>query len=159
MSELMFTSCDPVRLFQRHEVILQAGQAQIYHAPKANAGEPMEHMKPLTRAVIGHAYAMGGWLAAPYDLFIGAGIPRYFGKPEDFADLYGFIRANARYLDGFERAALRRGNPLASRANRRLLGAIPKPADRVRNAKRICRVSNPENRSVCVAAGPAARTW
>jgi hypothetical protein len=105
MSELMFTSCDPVRLFQRHEVILQAGKAQIYHAPKANAGEPMAHMKPLTRAVIGYAYAMGGWLAAPYDLFIGAGIPRYFGKPEDFADLYGFIRANAQYLDGFERAA------------------------------------------------------
>jgi hypothetical protein len=65
----------------------------------------MAHMKPLTRAVIGYAYAMGGWLAAPYDLFIDAGIPRYFGKPEDFADLYGFIRANARYLDGFERAA------------------------------------------------------
>jgi hypothetical protein len=105
ISELMFTSCDPVRLFQRHEVILQAGKAQIYHAPKANAGEPMEHMKPLTRAMIGHAYAMGGWLAAPYDLFIGAGIPRYFGKPQDYADLYGFIRTNAKYLDGFERAA------------------------------------------------------
>jgi hypothetical protein len=105
MSELMFTSCDPVRLFQRHEVILQAGKALICHPPKANSAEPMEYMKPLTRAVIGHAYAMGGWLAAPYDLFIGTGIPRYFGKPEDYADLYGFIRANAEYLDGFERAA------------------------------------------------------
>ncbi len=108
MSELMFTSCDPVRLFRRHEVILKAGKAQIYHAPKANAGEPMEHMKPLTRAMIGYAYATGGWLAAPYDLFIGAGIPRYFGKPADYADLYGFIRANARYLDGFRTRCLRR---------------------------------------------------
>ena len=105
MSELMFASCDPVRLFQRHEAILQAGKALICHPPKANSGEPMEYMKPLTRAVIGYAYAMGGWLAAPYDLFIGAGIPRYFGKPEDYADLYGFIRANAKYLDGLERAA------------------------------------------------------
>ena len=105
MSELMFASCDPVRLFQRHEAILQAGKALIYHPPKANSGEPMEYMKPLTRAVIGYTYAMGGWLAAPYDLFIGAGIPRYFGKPEDYADLYGFIRANTKYLDGLERAA------------------------------------------------------
>jgi hypothetical protein len=105
ISELMFASCDPVRLFQRQDVVLAGGKAQSYHAPKAHAGEPMAYMKPLSRSVIGLAYALGGWMAAPYDLFIGADIPRHFGRPADYADLYGFIRANAAYLDGFERAA------------------------------------------------------
>ena len=32
--------------------------------------------------------------------------PRYFGTPEQYADLYGFIRAGAEYLDGYEDAAV-----------------------------------------------------
>jgi hypothetical protein len=113
----MFISSDPVRLFERHEKVMQAGRAQIYHAPKPHSREPLEYMKPLTRSVIGYAYAMGAWVAAPYDLFVGpadvaepglvveSGAARYFGQPKDYADLYGFIRANAEYLDGYERAA------------------------------------------------------
>jgi hypothetical protein len=105
ISELMFASCDPVRLFERHDVVMAAGKAQSYHAPKAHAGESMDYMKPLCRSVIGFSYAMGAWMAAPYDLFRGADLPRYFGEPCDYADLYGFIRANAELLDGYERAA------------------------------------------------------
>jgi hypothetical protein len=33
------------------------------------------------------------------------GAPRYFGEPEEYADLYGFARASAAYLDGYEDAA------------------------------------------------------
>jgi hypothetical protein len=40
----------------------------------------------------------------PYDVYNGDK-PRIFGKPEEYADLYGFVRANAALLDGFEDAA------------------------------------------------------
>jgi hypothetical protein len=33
-------------------------------------------------------------------------IPRYFGTPQQYADLFGFIHANARYLDGHAEAAV-----------------------------------------------------
>ena len=31
---------------------------------------------------------------------------RYFGRPEDFADLYGFVRNNAGLFDGYEEAVV-----------------------------------------------------
>jgi hypothetical protein len=40
----------------------------------------------------------------PWDVYMPRDAPRYFGQPEQYADLFGFIRANARYLDGYEQA-------------------------------------------------------
>ena len=59
-----------------------------------------------TRAAIGLAYACGTQIIVPWDVYIATGVPRYFGKPEEYADLYGFARASARYLDGYEDAAV-----------------------------------------------------
>ena len=59
----------------------------------------------LTRRVIATAYACGGHILAPYDVYH-ENHPRIFGKPEEYADLYGFVRANAKYLDGYEDAAV-----------------------------------------------------
>lgn len=59
-----------------------------------------------TRAAIGVAYACGTQIIVPWDVYIATGKPRYFGKPEEYADLYGFARAAARYLDGYEDAAV-----------------------------------------------------
>jgi hypothetical protein len=41
----------------------------------------------------------------PWDQFGGVNKLRVFSRPEDLADLYGFVRANAPYLDGYEDAA------------------------------------------------------
>lgn len=59
-----------------------------------------------TRAVIALAYACGTQVLVPWDVYIATGAPRYFGKPEEYADLYGFARAAAGYLDGYEDAAV-----------------------------------------------------
>ncbi|MDQ3814481.1 MAG: hypothetical protein M3347_11080 [Armatimonadota bacterium] len=57
-----------------------------------------------TRRVIATAYALGSHVVVPWDVYI-KGAKRYFGRPEDFADLYGFVRGIAGYLDGYEEVA------------------------------------------------------
>lgn len=62
--------------------------------------------KPLTRRFIALAYALGSHAIVPWDVYIHSDSPREFGAPEDYADLYGFVRANAALLDGYEDAAV-----------------------------------------------------
>ncbi len=62
-----------------------------------------------TRQVIALSYACGMHLLVPYDVYLrstATGAERYFGRPENYADLYGFIRAVSTYLDGYEDAAI-----------------------------------------------------
>lgn len=59
-----------------------------------------------TRRYIAQSYAFGQHTIAPWDVFTGAKSPRVFGDPADSADLYGFVRANAALLDGYEEAAV-----------------------------------------------------
>lgn len=61
---------------------------------------------PETRRTIALSYACGSHIIVPWDVYMpGPGAPRYFGKPEDYADLYGLVRHCAAYLDGYEDAA------------------------------------------------------
>ncbi len=62
--------------------------------------------KPLTRRFIAICYALGSQMIVPWDVFLPSGGRRYYGKPEEYADLYGFVRANAEYLDGYQEAAV-----------------------------------------------------
>ena len=55
------------------------------------------------------------------------------GKPEEYADLYGFVRANAEYLDGYEEAAVA-GPGLTRRSLRRLAAATRSIRDTMRTA-------------------------
>ncbi len=86
-------------------------RAQIITAP----GKPMEDkdivwFQALTRRHISTCYAQGMHAIAPFDRFDcappGAGdevqSTRFFGKPENYADLYGFARGIAIYLDDYE---------------------------------------------------------
>ena len=68
-----------------------------------------------TRRVIAQSYAFGCHTIAPWDVFTGANSPRVFGDPADAADLYGFVRANAALLDGYEEAAVTGAGPEDSR--------------------------------------------
>ena len=56
------------------------------------------------RRAIAACYANGLRFLVPWDQFTGKDKPRYFAKPEELADLYGFVRANAMLLDGYEHA-------------------------------------------------------
>ena len=58
----------------------------------------------LVEKVIATVYACGGNPLVPWDVWMGSGKDRYYGKPEDFAPLFGFARAIEPWLDGYEDA-------------------------------------------------------
>ncbi|RMG84686.1 MAG: hypothetical protein D6714_07410, partial [Bacteroidetes bacterium] len=58
----------------------------------------------LIQKVLASTYASGGNLLVPWDVWQGGGKPRYFGAPADFAPWYGFVRAAAPWLKGYEDA-------------------------------------------------------
>ncbi|MCR9289236.1 MAG: hypothetical protein NXI23_17830 [Bacteroidetes bacterium] len=58
----------------------------------------------LIQKVLASTYASGGNLLVPWDVWQGGGKPRYFGKEEDFAHYYDFVRQNEKYFDGYEDA-------------------------------------------------------
>ncbi|MBS3764014.1 MAG: hypothetical protein KGZ25_12010 [Planctomycetes bacterium] len=59
----------------------------------------------LNRRVIATSYACGAHTIVPWDVYTGSESPRLYGRPEDYADLYGFVRANAPLLNGYVEAA------------------------------------------------------
>ena len=62
-----------------------------------------------TRRATAAAYALGHLPLVPWDIYMGSdatGIqPRYFGKPEEYGDLYRFVKDNAELLNGYETPA------------------------------------------------------
>jgi hypothetical protein len=50
-------------------------------------------------------YALGDTPRVPYDIYIGAGLDRYFGTVADYGYLFSFVRANAQYFDDYEEIA------------------------------------------------------
>jgi len=56
-----------------------------------------------TRKTIATAYALGGLIEMPWDTFL-PDAQRYFGKPENYADLTAFVRGMAPHLDGHAEA-------------------------------------------------------
>jgi hypothetical protein len=60
---------------------------------------------PAYRKAIAGCYANGTVFLVPWDQYAGVGQARVFSRPEDLADLYGFVRANATLLEGYEDAA------------------------------------------------------
>jgi hypothetical protein len=50
-------------------------------------------------------YAVGGHIEAPWNTYLPTpDARRFFGKPEEYADLFAFVRGTARYLDSYEDA-------------------------------------------------------
>ena len=102
MAELPERDAKPAVLYQRFADARQRGKAQLYTlVPQAWDGTEVT----LHRRIIATCYAFGGHLIVPWDVYTGSGKPRYYGKPEDYADLYKFVRDNARFFDGYEDAA------------------------------------------------------
>lgn len=95
-AELPGGSAQPNRLYKKLSDAAHAGRQQLYTYVSTDVA--------MTRRVIATAYACGGHVIVPYDVWHGDR-PRIFGKPQEYADLYGFVRAMADSLDGFEDAA------------------------------------------------------
>jgi hypothetical protein len=58
------------------------------------------------RVAIAFLYALGGQVVVPWDVYDGNDATgkarRFFGAPDDYADLYAFVRSNPGLFDGFE---------------------------------------------------------
>lgn len=97
MCELPKRSQDPATIFERLQEAVALGRAQIVTIHSD------EHLP--TRRMIGMIAASGGVPLVPWDVWM-EGSRRYFGTPEEYADLYGFIRAAApELMDGYRAAA------------------------------------------------------
>lgn len=88
--------------------------AFLYHQriePAQKLGKPMlfafvSHDVAHHRRFIASGYALGTNAIVPWDVFTGLDAPRFFGTPEQFSDLFGFIRAQAALLEGYEEAGV-----------------------------------------------------
>ena len=92
----------------------QGGPGELYHhilRPAAELGMPLLFTYvstdvAATRRFIALTYALGSHTIVPWDVYTSSTTPRVFGTPDQYADLYGFVRANAHLLDGYEDAAV-----------------------------------------------------
>lgn len=96
-AELPHGAAKPDQLYNKIMAATRKGRQQIYTYVSTDLA--------MTRRVIAMAYGCGGHIIVPYDVWHG-NRPRIFGKPEEYGDLYGFARAMAPYLDGYEDAAV-----------------------------------------------------
>jgi len=97
VAELPHRAAEPATLHQRFADARRRGKAQEFTFVSRDVA--------VTRRVIATCYACGGHLIIPWDVYMGTGKPRYFGKPDDYADLYKFVRDHAALFDGYEEAA------------------------------------------------------
>jgi hypothetical protein len=93
-----------VHIYKRAQKARELGKMQVFGSPKTLGVEyPEEWLISLKRKVIATSYASGALSRVPWDQFeqtkYGGG--RYFGKPEDYSDLYAFVRANHSHLDRY----------------------------------------------------------
>lgn len=102
--ELSYRHAQPGMIHDATREAALLGRCQVITMPKRADWEESDSWRRLTRQTIAMAYACGGHTMVPWDVYMPGDAPRYFGAPEHYADLFGFIRANSRYLDGYEYA-------------------------------------------------------
>ena len=102
--ELSYRHAQPDFIHAAMREAAQLGRHQVVTMPKKSDREELDAWCRLTRQTIATTYACGGHAMAPWDVYMPSDAPRYFGTPEQYADLFGFIRASTRYLDGYEYA-------------------------------------------------------
>ncbi len=100
--ELWFRDATPHFLFNAMRKAAARGKMQVVTMPKKGNDDDPKAWERLTRQAIAMAYACGGHCMVPWDVYMPGPAPRYFGRPEQYADLYAFIRAAAPYFDGYE---------------------------------------------------------
>ena len=108
-SELITTTATPTNFYAKSTMARSLGKMQVSSVAKELGTQVLENnfRVRLNRKSIATAYATGGNMSVPWDVFENTptGGDRYFGQPSEYADLYGFIRGAANYLDGYEDVA------------------------------------------------------
>jgi hypothetical protein len=100
VSELPEAEVSPEKIYTIISEAKKLDKAQVFTL----VSESLE----LNRLVIATSYASGGHMIAPWDIYIKPtpeGSVRYFGKPEDYIDLYRFVRENKQLFEQYEDAA------------------------------------------------------
>lgn len=105
ISELSVSTATPQHLWSRCTEARRLGKAQVFSSPKNGKPIADDVLRAVSRKSIGMIYALGEHCIVPWDLYMHSSLPRYYGKPSEYADLYGFVRGAASYLDGYEDAA------------------------------------------------------
>lgn len=107
ISEIMLVSANPDHLWKRMLATEKAGKFQIIGSAKLLELEvSREEKSALDNKVIATLYANGALGMVPWDTFEQSkdGKKRFFGKPEHYAPVFGFVRGIAKCLDGYDRA-------------------------------------------------------
>ena len=99
--ELSYGHARPAYIHQAMRDAAKHKRLQVVTMPKKSNRKDLGEWRRRTRQTIAMTYACGGLCMAPWDVYMPGNAPRYFGTAEQYADLYGFIRANARHLDGY----------------------------------------------------------
>ncbi len=102
--ELAFRHATAVYLHNLYASARKSGRVQVITMPKKGDRGDLPGWLRRTRRTIATAYSCGGLCMAPWDVYMPRDAPRYFGTPEQYADLLGFVRAAREYLDGYEYA-------------------------------------------------------
>ena len=102
--ELSYGHATAVQLYDTMREARRHGRLQVITMPKSTQWETTPGLEARTRRTIAMAYACGGHCMVPWDTYMPGDTPRYFGIPAQYADLYGFIHANAAIMNGYEEA-------------------------------------------------------
>jgi hypothetical protein len=102
--ELSFGHARPQYLLEAMRTAAEHGRIQVVTMPKKGDRKDPEAWQRRTRQTIAMAYACGGLCMVPWDVYMPHDAPRYFGTPEQYADLFWFARHCVG--DAFEEAAV-----------------------------------------------------
>ena len=105
LGELWYRDARPQHIYDAAMEAAALGKMQVLTMPKPYFHENTAEWERLTRQSTAMAYACGANILVPFDVYIP--IPtlvRYYGTKQQYADLFGFVRGVAEYLDGYEPA-------------------------------------------------------
>jgi hypothetical protein len=92
----------PQTLFTMGNYATSAGKRQAWISMvDRNFAERADFTADLRRH-IATAYAIGTIPLVPWCVYMGAGLPRYYGKEENYADLFNFVADNVEHFNGHE---------------------------------------------------------
>jgi hypothetical protein len=86
-----------------HDLMCTLKLADALNLPQVVSPHP-RLVKPQideVRRAIALTYAMGHRMLIPWDVYVNSEADRWFGKPDEYGDIYDFVRSNADLLDGY----------------------------------------------------------
>ena len=106
IGELTSTSARPEFLVGAMQRAAELGKTQSVTMPLRRGGpQETEDWVRHTRQTIATVYALGGHIEMPWDTYLPTpDAQRYFGRPENYADLTALVRGLARFLDDYSGA-------------------------------------------------------